>query len=68
MSYAIIGTGKIGQALAKAFARKGIEAAFASRRSPAELAPVARAIGPTIVPKSLQDALAAEVIFLAVPL
>ena len=67
MSYAIIGTGKIGQALAKAFDRKGIEVAFASRRSPAELAPIAKAIGPTIVPKSLQDAFTAEVVLLAVP-
>jgi hypothetical protein len=32
MSYAIIGTGKAGQALAKAFARKGVEVAIASKR------------------------------------
>jgi predicted dinucleotide-binding enzyme len=30
MSYAIIGFGKIGQALAKVFARKGIEVSVAS--------------------------------------
>ena len=30
MSYAIIGFGKIGQALAKAFARKGIEVSVAT--------------------------------------
>ena len=67
MSYAIIGTGKVGQAIAKAFARKGMEVAFASRRSPEELAPVAKAIGPTINPTSLPDALSADVILLAVP-
>jgi quercetin dioxygenase-like cupin family protein len=33
MSYSIIGTGKEGQALAKAFARKGVEVAIASGRS-----------------------------------
>ena len=33
MSYAIIGFGKIGQALAKAFARNGIEMSVATTRS-----------------------------------
>ena len=59
MSYAIIGSGKVGQALAKAFAREKIEVAIASRRSPEALAPIAKSIGPTIIPKSLQDALKA---------
>jgi 8-hydroxy-5-deazaflavin:NADPH oxidoreductase len=67
MSYAIIGFGQVGQALARAFARKDIKIAVASRRPPEALAPQARAIGPTIVPKSLQDALGADVVFLAVP-
>jgi predicted dinucleotide-binding enzyme len=67
MSYAIVGFGKIGQALARAFARKNIEVAIASRRSAEELAPQARAIGPTVNAKSLQDALEADVILLAVP-
>lgn len=67
MSYAIIGAGKVGQALAKAFARQEIEVAFASRRPPAALAPVSKAIGPTIIPQSLQDAVQAEIVLLAVP-
>jgi hypothetical protein len=67
MSYSIIGAGKVGQAIARAFARKGIEVAIASRRSPEALAPVAKAIGPTIIPKSLQDAVKAEIVLLAVP-
>ena len=66
MSYAIIGFGKIGQALAHAFARKNIEVAVASRRPPDALAPQARAIGRTVVAKSLRDALAADTIILAV--
>jgi predicted dinucleotide-binding enzyme len=57
MSYAIVGFGKIGQALALAFARKNIEVTVASRRPPEALAPQARAIGPTVVAKSLRDAL-----------
>src|ERR1700756_1334990 len=67
MSYAIIGFGKIGQALARAFARKGIEVTVASRRPPEALAPQARAIGPTVIAKSLRDALEADTIILAVP-
>ncbi len=67
MSYTIVGFGKIGQALAHAFARKNIEVAVASRRSPADLAPEARVIGPTVVAKSLRDALEADTIILAVP-
>ena len=67
MNYAIIGFGKIGQALAHAFARKNIEVTVASHRSVEELLPQARAIGPTVVAKSLQDALEADIIMLAVP-
>jgi 8-hydroxy-5-deazaflavin:NADPH oxidoreductase len=67
MSYAIVGFGKIGQALAHAFARKNINVTVASRRTPEELAPEARAIGPTVVAKSLQTALEADTIILAIP-
>src|ERR1700704_2016367 len=67
MSYAIVGFGKIGQALAHAFARKNIEVTVASRRPPEALAPQARAVGPTGVAKSLRDALKAGTIILAVP-
>jgi 8-hydroxy-5-deazaflavin:NADPH oxidoreductase len=67
MSYAILGVGKVGQALASAFARKGIEVAVASRRPVEALAPVAKAIGPTVVPMALRDAVKAEIVFLSVP-
>ena len=67
MSYAIVGFGAVGQALAHAFARKNIKVAVVSRRPPEALAPQARAIGPTVVAKSLQDALEADTIILAVP-
>ena len=67
MSYAIIGFGKIGQALARAFARKNIDVIVASRRPAEALAPQARAIGPTVIAKSLRDALEAGTIILAVP-
>jgi 8-hydroxy-5-deazaflavin:NADPH oxidoreductase len=67
MSYAIIGFGNVGEALARMFARKNIEVAIASTRPPETLAPLAKAIGPTIIPKSLRDALKAEIVILAIP-
>src|SRR6185437_15864471 len=67
MSYAIAGFGAVGQALARMFARKGIEVAVASRRQPEALAPQASAIGPTTVPKTVKDALEADIVMLAVP-
>ena len=67
MRYAIVGFGAVGQALGRAFARKNIEVAVASRRPPEALAPQAQAIGPSVVPAALQDAIKAETIILAVP-
>ncbi|MDQ0395947.1 NADPH-dependent F420 reductase [Labrys monachus] len=66
MSYAIIGFGTIGKALAKAFARKGIEVSVATTRAPESFASEAAAIGPTILAKALAEAVKADVIFLAV--
>src|SRR6188472_539384 len=57
MSYAIVGFGKIGQALAHAFARKNIDVTVASRQPPEALAPQAREIGPTVIARSLPGAL-----------
>ena len=67
MSYAIVGFGKIGQALAHAFGRKNIDVTVASHRRPEELEPQARAIGSRVVAKSLQEALEADTIILAIP-
>jgi 8-hydroxy-5-deazaflavin:NADPH oxidoreductase len=66
MSYAIIGFGKIGQALAKAFARSGIEVSVATTRDPESFASAAAAIGPEIIPKKLAEAVKADIVFLAV--
>ena len=66
MSYAIIGFGKLGQALAKAFARKGLEVSVATARDPKSFAADAAAIGPTIIPKKLAEAIKADIVFLAV--
>jgi predicted dinucleotide-binding enzyme len=66
MSYSIIGFGNIGQALAKAFARNGIKVSVATTRDPESFASDAAAIGPTIIPKTLAEAVKADTIFLAV--
>jgi 8-hydroxy-5-deazaflavin:NADPH oxidoreductase len=65
-SYAIIGFGNIGQALARAFARKGIEVSVATTRDPESFASTAASIGPTIIPTTLAEAAKADVLFLAV--
>src|SRR3954469_23604832 len=66
MTYAIIASGQIGQALAKAFARKGIEVSVATTRDPESFASDAAAIGATVIPKTLAEAVKADIIFLAV--
>ena len=65
-SYAIIGFGAIGKALAKNFVRKGIEVSVATTREPGSFASAAAAIGPEIIPATLAEAVKADVIFLAV--
>ncbi|AJK49195.1 NADPH-dependent F420 reductase [Burkholderia plantarii] len=66
MNHAIIGFGNLGKALARAFARNGIEVSVATTREPATFAADAAAIGPTIVPKTLLEAVKADIVFLAV--
>jgi predicted dinucleotide-binding enzyme len=67
MTYSIIGLGGIGSAIARAFAAKGIEVTVAGRRSPEELAPLAAQIGPSVIPRSIREAVQADVVILAVP-
>lgn len=66
MSYAIIGFGQFGRALAKTFARKGIEVSVATTRDPESFAADAAAIGPGLIATTLAEAVKADVIFLAV--
>src|ERR1700704_1969740 len=65
-SYAIIGFGNIGQALARGFAPNGIEVSVATTRDPKSFASDAAMIGPEIIPTTLAEAVKADVIFLAV--
>lgn len=66
ISYAIVGFGKIGKALARAFARNGIKVSVATTRDPESFASDAAAIGSEIFPVTLAEAVKADVIFLAV--
>jgi 8-hydroxy-5-deazaflavin:NADPH oxidoreductase len=67
MKYAIIGSGKIGTALARIFARKNIDVAIANSRGPETLASLREELGPSVHPQSIEEASKAEIIFLAVP-
>jgi 8-hydroxy-5-deazaflavin:NADPH oxidoreductase len=67
MTYAIIGSGAIGSALASQFARKGIDVRIANSRGPASLADLVHELGPKVTAVSVQDALRADVVILAVP-
>jgi predicted dinucleotide-binding enzyme len=67
MKYAIIGSGKIGTALARTFAHKNIEVGVANSRGPETLVSLKEELGPSVFPQSIQDAHKAEIIFLAVP-
>lgn len=67
MTHAIISFGAVGQALAAAFDRKGIDVAVAGRRPPEALAQLGADIGSTVTPRTLAEALAADTILLAVP-
>jgi 8-hydroxy-5-deazaflavin:NADPH oxidoreductase len=67
MSYAIIGSGAIGGALAMQFAHSKIKTVITHRRGPASLADSLQAFAPIVSVAEITDALDAEVIILAVP-
>lgn len=67
MTYSIIGAGSVGLALASQFARSGITVSIANTRGPQTVAPLIQQLGKTVIPVTLQDALKADVILLAVP-
>ncbi|MBZ9844047.1 NADPH-dependent F420 reductase [Mesorhizobium sp. CA5] len=67
MTYAIIGSGAIGHAIATQFARQGIDVMVANSRGPSSLAEMARALGPNMRPATIGDAAHADVVILAIP-
>jgi 8-hydroxy-5-deazaflavin:NADPH oxidoreductase len=67
MTYSIIGSGKVGTALARQFARSGTAVGIANTRGPDSITSMAKELGDKIVPLALREALEADVIILAVP-
>ncbi len=67
MNYAIIGSGKVGSALAHLFTRAGIAVSIANTRGPEAIRPLVETLGDTVTAATVEDALDADVIFLAIP-
>ncbi|MEO6873605.1 MAG: NAD(P)-binding domain-containing protein [Opitutaceae bacterium] len=67
MTYCIIGSGNVGTALARQFARSGITVGIANTHGPDSMASLVKELGEKVIPLPLQEALAADVIILAVP-
>ena len=67
MTYSIIGAGSIGLALAGQFARSSVPVGIANTRGPASIAPLVTEFEGNVTPLTMQDALKADVIVLAVP-
>jgi hypothetical protein len=67
MTYSIIGSGNIGSALARQFARKAMDVAIANARGPDSLQLLRKELGPHIVPQTIEAALTANTVILAAP-
>ena len=67
MTYAIIGSGSVGRALASQFDRSGITVGVANSRGPDAAAAALAGLGDAVRPLGLGEALAADVVILAVP-
>jgi predicted dinucleotide-binding enzyme len=64
---AIIGTGNVGAALARTFARHGQSAVIANTRGPDSFRDLAHEVAPWVRATTLEDALDADVLILAIP-
>jgi predicted dinucleotide-binding enzyme len=67
MSYSIIGSGKVGGALARHFARIGIPVGVANTRGPNSLVALVNELGDRVIAQSIEEALKADVVILAIP-
>ncbi|MBK1868490.1 NADPH-dependent F420 reductase [Aestuariivirga sp. YIM B02566] len=67
MTYSIIGSGRIGAAVARQFARAGLDILIANKRGAESLADLVRELRPHVKPAPLAEVLAADIVFLAVP-
>lgn len=67
MNYSIVGSGSVGTALVHQFARSGIAVGIANTRGPDTIAALVKQLGSKVFALTLQDALKADVVILAVP-
>jgi predicted dinucleotide-binding enzyme len=67
MTYAIIGSGAIGHAIATQFARARMEVMLANTRGPASLSELVRELGDNVRAAHVHDALRADIVIMAVP-
>jgi 8-hydroxy-5-deazaflavin:NADPH oxidoreductase len=63
----VLGSGKVGTALARRFAAKQIVLGVANRQSPLSLTALVHELGETIRPQAVADALRADLVILAIP-
>lgn len=66
MKYSIIGTGSVGITLAGFFAENSIPVAVANTRGPSAVASSIKGLGDSVRPSTVEEALDADIIFLAV--
>lgn len=64
---AIVGSGNVGSALARLCARAGVEVDITNTRGPRSLRELAASIGAAVHPVALDEALARELVLMAVP-
>ncbi len=67
MTYSIIGSGNVGSALARQFARSGIAVGMANTRGPGSIETLEKELSGYVVALTLADAVKADVVILAVP-
>ena len=67
MRISIIGTGNVGSALARVFARNDVEACVANTRGPESFRELAAEVGPTVRAVALEEAVGSDLIILAIP-
>ena len=63
----IVGTGNVGTALARVFARSRVGAMIANTRGPRSFPELAAEVAPTVRATTLEEARQADVLFLAIP-
>ena len=63
----IVGTGNVGTALARVFARSRVDATIANTRGPGSFPELAAEVAPTVRATTLEAARQADVLFLAIP-